>query len=95
VQAFDVDRRRIGTVRNSVEIQDIDSLEQSIKAKNVDIVILAVPAHAAQPIVDRLVRCGITAILNFVPQRLIVPKGVKVHYVDLAIEIESLSYYLR
>ena len=69
-------------------------LETRIQQKGADIAILAVPARAAQSIADRLVACGVTAILNFVPQRLIVPSNVKVHYVDLAIEIESLSYYL-
>ena len=38
---------------------------------------------------------GISAVLNFVPVHLLVPETVKVHYVDLSIEIESLSYYLR
>jgi len=42
-----------------------------------------------------LVSCGITAIMNFSPIRLIVPPNVKVHYVDLALELESLSYYLK
>ena len=44
---------------------------------------------------DKVVEAGIHAIINFVPCRLVVPDDVKVHYVDLTIEIESLSYYLR
>ena len=51
--------------------------------------------EAAQEIANRLVKCGITAILNFSPTRLLVPPKVKVHYVDLALEMESLSFYLN
>jgi redox-sensing transcriptional repressor len=95
VIAFDSDRRKIGTVRNSVEVFSIDDLEKKIRSEQIDIAILAVAQEAGQEIADRLVGAGVTAILNFVPRRLITPPNVKVHYVDLAIEIESLSYYLR
>ena len=57
--------------------------------------ILVVPPEASQALADRLVKAGVTGLLNFVPKRLIVPEEVKVHYVDLAIELESLSYYLK
>lgn len=93
--AFDTDGRKVGTHRGPVEVFHIDELEERFKAPPVDIAIIAVPADAAQAIADRVVACGVTGIMNFVPKRLIVPPGIKVHYVDLAIEIESLSYYLR
>lgn len=95
VVAFDTDRRKVGTVRNSIQVYSVDELEKQLKHLGIDIAIMAVSQDAGQEIADRLVKAGVTAILNFVPRRLIVPSNVKVHYVDLAIEIESLSYYLR
>jgi len=95
VAAFDSDQRKIGHIINNIKIQNIDNLEKIILGKKVDIAILAVPASKAQEVTDRLIKCNINAILNFVPLRLIVSDNVKVHYVDLAIELESLSFYLR
>jgi len=93
--AFDSDPRKIGRTINHIKISNINDLEKTILKKQADIVILAVPGSVAQDVTDRLVKCHITAILNFVPQRLIVPPGIKVHYVDLAMELESLSFYLK
>ncbi len=92
---FDNARRKTGSEKNKVPIYDIANLEEKIHEHAIDIAILAVPADVAQDIANRLVATGITAILNFVPTRLIVPPHVKVHYVDLSIEIESLSFYLQ
>jgi redox-sensing transcriptional repressor len=93
--AFDSDPRKIGRTINHIKIQSINDLEKILQKKRVDIVILAVPMSVVQEVMDRLVKCHITAILNFVPQRLVVPPSVKVHYVDLAMELESLSFYLH
>jgi len=95
VTAFDTDARKIGQTINGIKILSVAAVEETIREQKVDIVILAVPATSAQEIADRLVSCGITAIMNFSPIRLIVPPNVKVHYVDLALELESLSYYLK
>ncbi len=95
VMAFDVDQAKVGTTWNGVAIHHVDDLEKHLKVGGADIAVLTIPAETVQPLVDRLVKLGIAGILNFVPKRLIVPAGVKVHYVDLAIEIESLSYYLK
>ncbi len=94
VATFDTDQRKIGHTVSGIKIKDAQELEKTICMKQVDIVILAVPAHVAQEVTDKLVKCGITAILNFVPMRLTVPPNVKVHYVDLAMELESLGYYI-
>jgi len=95
VAAFDADKRKVGSIRGGVEIQHIDNLEKVLREKDVDIIILAVPSNCAQQICDRVISAGVKAILNFVPIHLVVSTGVIVHYVDLAIELESLSYYLR
>jgi redox-sensing transcriptional repressor len=95
VAAFDSDKRKIGSERMGVPIFHIGELAQRIRELAIDIVIISVPSGAAQAVVDTAVQAGVTAILNFVPERLIAPKGVKIHYVDFSIEIESLSYYLK
>lgn len=93
--AFDVDPAKVGTTIRGVRVFHIDELEERIRLLGVEILALTLLPDAVQPVVDRAVRCGITAILNFVPARLVVPPYVKVHYVDLTIEIESLAYYLK
>lgn len=95
VAAFDADKRKVGGERIGVPVFHVGELGQRIRELAVDIVILSVPSGVAQQVVDTAVNAGVTAILNFVPERLIAPKGVKIHYVDLSIEIESLSYYLK
>ncbi len=95
VAAFDADKRKVGGERSGVPIFHVDEIGSRIKRLGVDIIILAVPAGFAQKIVDSSTQAGVMAILNFVPERLIAPEGVKIHYVDLSIEIESLTYYLR
>lgn len=81
--------------RTEVPIFHIDSLEDHIRDTAVDIAVLAVPSEEAQQIAERVIAMGIKAILNFVPTRLEVPEDVQVRYVDLALELESLSYYIR
>ncbi len=95
IVAFDNDSKKIGKKKNNIIIEDIIDLERIIKEKQIEIIILTVPAEIAQEITDRIIKAGITTILNFVPIRLIVPDYVTIHYVDLSIEIESLSFYLR
>lgn len=95
VAAFDADKRKVGGERMGVPIFHVGEMEQRIRELAVDIIILSVPAGVAQQVVDKAVSAGVTAILNFVPERLIAPPGVKIQYVDLSIEMESLSYYLK
>jgi len=57
--------------------------------------ILAVPAEAAQEIANALVQCGIMGILNFSPIVLHVPEDIMVNNVNLAIELENLSYFIQ
>ena len=95
VAAFDSDKRKVGSERIGVPIYHADGLAAKLKEQAIDIVVLAVPVIAAQTLTETIVEAGVQAIMNFVPVRLVVPAHVKVHYVDLTIEIESLSYYLK
>ncbi|MGN7311921.1 redox-sensing transcriptional repressor Rex [Alkalicoccobacillus gibsonii] len=92
--AFDVDPDKIGTDVGGVEIYDLDDFEEK-HTKEITVAILTVPATVAQKIADRLVGAGVKGILNFTPARLTVPDSVRVHHIDLAVELQSLVYFLK
>lgn len=81
--------------RASTPIFHTDDLPRQLAENPVDIAVLAVPSEFAQETANLLVRCGVNAILNFVPVHLEVPAKVHVRYVDLSLELESLGYYLQ
>lgn len=89
---FDDDPAKTGRVLDGIPILPLRDLPREVKAKNLQIGIVAVPAEAAQVVADRLVASGIKAILNFAPVRLKVAKDVRLKNVDLSIELESLSF---
>lgn len=95
VAAVDADPAKVGTRRGTLAIESAAALDTLAARERIDLAILAVPAAAAQDVATRLARAGVRAILNFAPVRLEVPAGVRVQQVDLAIEIETLAYYLR
>jgi redox-sensing transcriptional repressor len=79
---------------DSVPVVASRDLAREVKARGIQIAILAVPGEAAQAVTDQLVAAGIRAILNFAPARLKVPREVRLQNVDLSIELETLSFYL-
>ncbi len=95
VAAFDVtiDRRRTKQVKQP--IHPLDKLEEIVLAHTVRMAVLTVPATSAQEVTNRLVKCGIVGILNFAPIVLQVPEDVTVNNVNLAIELENLSYFIQ
>ncbi len=95
VAIFDVDPAKIGTRWNGLTIQDVAQMESVLGAEPVDMAVLVTPAGPAQPLADRLVALGVTAILNFAPVQIVVPEQVVVKNVNLALELETLSYALN
>ncbi|MGQ9779312.1 MAG: redox-sensing transcriptional repressor Rex [Bacillota bacterium] len=93
VAIFDKDPQKIGTTVGNLVIQDVAKLEESILALGIRILILAVPAAEAQALVERAIRLGVRAFLNFAPVSLKVPPGVVVHTTDVGLELEALAYY--
>jgi len=92
---FDSDPKKIGqTAEPGVEVSPPEALPELVRKKALDIVIIAVPATAAQSVADLCVKAGIRAILNFAPTKLFVPDDVRVHYSDVSLELQQLSYYL-
>jgi redox-sensing transcriptional repressor len=90
---FDADRGRVGECINGLTVEHIDNLETVVNQESISIAVIATPAPAAQIVADRLVAAGVTSILNFAPCVLSVPDGVDVRKVDLAIELQILSFH--
>jgi len=93
--AFDVDPSKVGWELEGVKIWGTPAIRQVVREKKIEIGVIAVPASQAQRVADDLVDAGIRAILNFAPCALSVPKSVLVRGVDLASELEHLTYFLE
>jgi len=93
--AFDADPKRKRDKRLPMEIQAMQQMPDVIQKNNVRMAILTVGAEVAQEVTNSLVECGITGILNFAPIVLHVPEDVMVNNVNLAIELENLSYFIQ
>ena len=89
---FDNDEKKIGTTINGVEVMPVDRLEEIVKANKTQIGIIAAPSPVAQDIADKLVNSGVNAILNFAPVVLNVPPEVELRNVDLAVNLEVLTF---
>jgi redox-sensing transcriptional repressor len=91
---FDADVSKIGQRWGEVEVQADGEMERVLRERGIEIVVVAVPVPAAQSVVERVVAAGVRGILNFAPTQLDVPPGVALKTVDMAMEMEGLSYAL-
>jgi redox-sensing transcriptional repressor len=91
---YDADPAKIGKRADGIPIKDTADLEKDIRSGIYDIVVLTIPPETAQEIVDRVVRAGIKAILNFAPVQLTVPADVTMRTVNMAMELEGLTFAL-
>ncbi len=89
----DVDEAKVGSVVGGVRVRHLDELAQVVQARNISIGVIATPGNAAQQAADALVAAGVTSLLNFAPCVIGVPHGISVRKVDLAVELQILSYY--
>ncbi|TCP19725.1 redox-sensing transcriptional repressor [Scopulibacillus darangshiensis] len=94
VRAYDNDRSKVGREIAGTAIHHLDDMLTDDNS-DVPAAILTVPAGAAQSIADKLVLTGISGILNFTPVRLSVPEHIRVHHIDLAVELQALIYFLK
>lgn len=93
VGIVDIDTAKVGTVLGGLRVRHIDELAQLVQSKRVNIGVIATPPPAAQDAADRLVKAGVTSILNFASVVLTVPRAIEVRKVDLAVELQILSYH--
>lgn len=93
--AFDNDPSKVGKTWQGVTIQNVQKIPRFVSQEKIHIGIITTPAApAAQEAADKLVEGGVKGILNFAPTRIVVPAHVKLRNVDLAIQLEGLSYFL-
>ena len=92
VAAFDADPAKVGQVVQGLTIQPVDELAATVKARDIRLGMIVVPAERAQEVADRLVAAGVEGIVNFAPVTLNLPPHVQNVGVDLAIELEQLSF---
>ena len=89
---YDNDPKKIGREWTGLTVRDVAHLERDLRHHPADIGAVVTPAEAAQGVTDRLVKSGVTAIVNFAPVQLLVPERVTVKSVNLVLELEALSY---
>lgn len=94
VGVYDNDPSKIGKPWGEAIIHDMADLAQDIAREEAPIAVLAIPSDDAQDVVDRLVGAGIRAILNFAPAQITVPPHVSLKSVNMAMELEGLSFAL-
>lgn len=92
---FDSDRKKIGKVKQGIEVTAIDNLKQVIRQEGIKIAIIATPPEVAQEITNKLIDSGIKGMLNFAPVALKVPNNIFVSNVDMACELESLIFFVK
>jgi redox-sensing transcriptional repressor len=92
--AYDINPDKVGRTLEGIQVRDIGQLERDAQRERPDIVVLTVPGEEAQVVVDRLVKAGIKAILNFAPAQLQAPPDVTIKTVNMAMELEGLSFAL-
>jgi redox-sensing transcriptional repressor len=94
VMGFDLDPKLIGNQVGNLTVHDARHLVHDLREAGIRIAMLTVPAAAAQGVANKLVEAGVKAILNYAPVSLSVPAEVHVQYLDPAIGLQRMAYYL-
>jgi redox-sensing transcriptional repressor len=93
VALVDADQSKVGLEMAGVPVHHIDELDDLVAEHKIAIGVIATPAEAGQSVADRMAEAGIPSILNFAPALISVPEGVSLRKVDLAVELQILSFY--
>jgi redox-sensing transcriptional repressor len=91
---FDSDPEKVGNQLGEFTIRDAGGLVEELRAAKIKIVIISVPAAAAQVVADECVKAGVSAILNYAPISLNVPPEVRVQHIDPVTHLQHMTYYL-
>ena len=94
IAAYDSNPEKVGGNLEGTEVRDMSRLERDVARERPDIAVLAIPSDGAQAVLDRVVAAGIKAVLNFAPSQLHAPSDVTVKTVNMAMELEGLSFAL-
>ncbi|WP_088008882.1 redox-sensing transcriptional repressor Rex [Indiicoccus explosivorum] len=95
VLAFDTGSPAEGEEQSGIMTYHPDLLEEKLLEFGIELVILTVPSSAAQEMADRLAATNIKGILNFTPVRIDVPERIRIHTIDLSVELQTLIYFIR
>jgi len=91
---YDSNVEKVGRTLEGIEIRDMSRFESDVERERPEIAVIAIPGEGAQDVLDRIVRTGIKAVLNFAPVQLHAPADVTVKAVNMAMELEGLSFAL-
>ena len=91
---FDSDAKKIGKKVGGVAIFDIKNFASAVKRDKIEVAVIAVPAEFAPAALERVVKAGIKAVMNFAPVPLKASGDMKLKTIDLTTSLESLSYFL-
>jgi len=91
---YDSNVEKVGRTLEGIEIRDMSRFESDVERERPEIAVIAIPGDGAQEVLDRIVRTGIKAVLNFAPVQLHAPADVTVKAVNMAMELEGLSFAL-
>ena len=92
VAVFDADPHKVGKKQASFTVQPLAELEATVQKQNIKLAMIAVPADHAQDVADQLVAAGVRGLMNFAPVSITVPQDVALNAVDLAVQLEQLSF---
>lgn len=95
VDAFDSDPKVMGMKVGGLTVRPVSELPAYLKEREIDIGIVAVPAHAAKEIIDTLIAGGVRSILNYAPLVMQVPDGVQIKNIDPVLALQSMTFYLK
>lgn len=92
--AFDANRRMVGRLVGDLKVRSMDDLNDVVGELDIRIGIVAVPGRYAQKVIDRLVECGVLAIMNYAPITPQTRDGVKIRNIDPVLSLQTMTYYL-
>lgn len=95
IAAFDDDPNTVGTSVNGQTIRSVSTLRESLEQNKADIGIVAVPGTSAQRVIDNLVDCGVSAILNYAPIAAQAPSHVRIKDIDPVLALQSMTFYIK
>jgi redox-sensing transcriptional repressor len=95
VAVFDNDAGKVGKRLGPFTIQPLSDIPATVEKQQIRLAILAVPADAAQDVADQIVAAGVRGLLNFAPVSLTVPPDVAMNSVDVAVQLEQLSFQVN
>lgn len=95
VAVFDAAPTKIGSQINTLTVQPMEQLGDTVRQLHIRIGIITVPDFEAQRVADEMIRSGIEAILNFAPTIIKAPAHIRIHATDFTTDLLSLAYYLE